>query len=726
MRLLLLFVYVCITLATVVPPQDLPVKKMAVRPGQVFYLQYTLKIDDVNGATLELKHTGDAYTRLRETTIDFFKGYKQLNAAEKQTYFANDPGLTLFMFTSNGTHYTFEHRFTAPVLEGVMGPMYTLYSSGIPVTGKFQLFYIDITCSDGTFCNGLERLIRGVCTHATQLPCISVDNDPCSNFPCIEETKRCGRIPVVNCTNTPTCSTGVKTCKPDCRNKVCGDDGCGGKCGTCTIGQFCVAGSCGVVDQLGTCANPEELVPGGVIPNTGLTTFFKYGNSDTGFDMTTPYCGTPGINEYVYKFEVTLPEGMGFEVRLTCYDGSTGCDTLMGLHNENCEPFTLTAVDRLCSDDQTPPGNVGSRVNGKLPPGRYTLVVTGYSSATVGPYRIEVLFTPNCYPKCEGLFCGSNGCGGECGVCGLGTSCYFGRCQADPCVPNCKGRACGSDGCGGDCGTCKGDKYCDQLLGDCVPINACDNFVPNCPNMRQGKGPQDSFCASDCNWHTLAEPTPDLVPNVYSEMVANIGFQYMDFPESSCALSEKCVTGSGRRLLMMFDTYVHNIGAADFYGPNIQKNPNLFTWASCHQHYHFEKFARFNLYSADGKELRTPGAKLSYCMEDTTQYFFGPQVPCTPQFSCTSQGIPRGRSDLYPASIDCQWLDITDLQYQGCWHLYEVCTNVGRSIFEGSYENNCVSFPLYIPHIPEDLTGILKYTDVLRLVNPTSFYPGCN
>ena len=56
---------------------------------------------------------------------------------------------------------------------------------------------------------------------------------------------------------------------------------------------------------------------------------------------------------------------------------------------------------------------------------------------------------PNC-PYRDGA-CGSDGCGGVCGVCDDGQTCGAdGRCE--PCVPACAGRECGPDGCGGSCG----------------------------------------------------------------------------------------------------------------------------------------------------------------------------------------------------------------------------------------------------------------------------------
>jgi hypothetical protein len=37
---------------------------------------------------------------------------------------------------------------------------------------------------------------------------------------------------------------GQCACAPSCTGKSCGDDGCGGRCGTCPQGQSCEAGSC--------------------------------------------------------------------------------------------------------------------------------------------------------------------------------------------------------------------------------------------------------------------------------------------------------------------------------------------------------------------------------------------------------------------------------------------------------------------------------------------------
>lgn len=45
-------------------------------------------------------------------------------------------------------------------------------------------------------------------------------------------------------------------CQPDCEGKPCGDDGCGGSCGTCPEGLECVAGTSGAP----LCAKPKSLL----------------------------------------------------------------------------------------------------------------------------------------------------------------------------------------------------------------------------------------------------------------------------------------------------------------------------------------------------------------------------------------------------------------------------------------------------------------------------------
>ena len=47
------------------------------------------------------------------------------------------------------------------------------------------------------------------------------------------------------------------SCTPSCADKVCGDDGCGGSCGTCASGELCAQGKC-VIGQ-GTCDTGQDI-----------------------------------------------------------------------------------------------------------------------------------------------------------------------------------------------------------------------------------------------------------------------------------------------------------------------------------------------------------------------------------------------------------------------------------------------------------------------------------
>ena len=75
-----------------------------------------------------------------------------------------------------------------------------------------------------------------------------------------------------------------------------------------------------------------------------------------------------------------------------------------------------------------------------------------------------------CYPACEGLLCGDDGCGGSCGECAENENCLDGLCQ---CTPSCEGIQCGDDGCGGSCGECAYWKEA-CLSGACVCQPCCD------------------------------------------------------------------------------------------------------------------------------------------------------------------------------------------------------------------------------------------------------------
>ncbi|GEM_PF-5055547 len=83
--------------------------------------------------------------------------------------------------------------------------------------------------------------------------------------------------------------------------------------------------------------------------------------------------------------------------------------------------------------------------------------------------KCPMVCCPNC---CDGRQCGSDGCGGVCGVCPQGELCGSdAQCYPESCVPQCDGKECGPDGCGSFCGFCPN--------GGCSPYGVCPgNYVP--------------------------------------------------------------------------------------------------------------------------------------------------------------------------------------------------------------------------------------------------------
>ncbi len=131
--------------------------------------------------------------------------------------------------------------------------------------------------------------VDGTCWHE-DVPCCGVGQE-CGLDPCMGTS--CG-----SCTAPESCQPDLTcACLPDCTGRECGDDGCGGSCGTCTgAGEVCeeASGQCQVCvpncagrecgpdptcgSSCGTCAIPGEscdasgqCVAGDPCPNGAVT-----------------------------------------------------------------------------------------------------------------------------------------------------------------------------------------------------------------------------------------------------------------------------------------------------------------------------------------------------------------------------------------------------------------------------------------------------------------------
>jgi hypothetical protein len=258
------------------------------------------------------------------------------------------------------------------------------------------------TCDAGWLCDG-----EGACS----IPC----SPQCQNRDCGSDAcgGSCG-----DCANNEHCDEGGQCqagCLPNCSGKQCGGDGCNGSCGTCTNGKTCNANGLCITDCVPNCSGKQ--------------------------------CGSDGCNG-----------SCG-----TCSNGKT-CNA-NGLCVTDCVP---NCSGKQCGSDGCN-GSCGTCTNGK------TCNANG-------------LCVTDCVPNCSGKQCGSDGCNGSCGTCTNGKTCNANGLCITNCVPNCSGKQCGSDGCNGSCGTCTNGKTC-NANGLCVT-----NCVPDCSYKECG----DDGCGGSC------------------------------------------------------------------------------------------------------------------------------------------------------------------------------------------------------------------------------------
>lgn len=159
---------------------------------------------------------------------------------------------------------------------------------------------------------------------------------------------------------------------------------------------------------------------------------------------------------------------------------------------------------------------------------------------------------------------------------------------------------------------------------------------------------------------------------------------------SSCEVREGCVV-SGTRKLLEFTTETRNIGTGDLVMGNPATN-SLFHWASCHQHYHFEQFAEFNLMDTNGNVAAT-GRKIGFCLEDVRPW--SPTASPQLKYNCNYQGIQKGWADVYSAGLPCQYIDITALPPGN--YILQMIVNPDSLLPESNLENNITLVSVNIP-----------------------------
>ncbi len=270
------------------------------------------------------------------------------------------------------------------------------------------------------------------------------------------------------------------TCVPDCGDRECGDDGCGGSCGECGPGFQC--GPTGACQS--SCA--DDLEPDDS-PDQALAV-------EPGQSVVQTLC-PPGDEDW---HRITVAEPSHVRVRHDIPDGP-GVEVYLLASTLTEEDFDL-----LVGQGQT--------VFKDIPAGTHFLMTRCEDwHLQVLEYRIVVEFL--CAPDCGDRECGDDGCGGSCGECPDGAPCEDGVCA---CVPSCVDRQCGDDGCGGSCGECPPGFDCDDGVCVCEPQCAGKDCGPDGCGGSCGECDPYSTCdAQGVCASTCVDPfEPDAEPGV--------------------------------------------------------------------------------------------------------------------------------------------------------------------------------------------------------------------
>ena len=195
-------------------------------------------------------------------------------------------------------------------------------------------------------------------------------------------------------------------------------------------------------------------------------------------------------------------------------------------------------------------------------------------------------------------------------------------------------------------GSCSGTinwslSYAGPVVG-CTDTAAC-NYNPLAQVTDTCYYPGDSLCPNG----------PDLMV-VASALESSLQVDVITQADP-CMVAEGCLVDYGRRDIIRFTTWIKNIGNQDYYIGDPTANPQMFQFDNCHNHYHYDGYAEYVLFDSAAQPLPI-GFKNGFCVIDLECSGGG-----TPKYGCNNMGITAGCGDIYDASLQCQWIDITDV-----------------------------------------------------------------
>lgn len=196
--------------------------------------------------------------------------------------------------------------------------------------------------------------------------------------------------------------------------------------------------------------------------------------------------------------------------------------------------------------------------------------------------------------------------------------------------------------------------------------------------------PWDAGLADSVRTGQITAPNaPDLLVVGDDLDINRVVYRY--FRDDDCAIAEGAVGGSGWRRLLQFDATLHNVGGQALHvGPVIAEDleHHVFEYSPCHDHFHYSNYGTFQLRDRDD----VTASKQAFCVQSTSRYSNNELSPFGHAYTCSFQGIQAGWVDEYPAGLDVQWIDITDLQFNGDSQVVQLgfVSNQGQFLCEGT------------------------------------------
>jgi hypothetical protein len=190
----------------------------------------------------------------------------------------------------------------------------------------------------------------------------------------------------------------------------------------------------------------------------------------------------------------------------------------------------------------------------------------------------------------------------------------------------------------------------DWVLSFGGDILGCMN--PEACNYNPFANVDDGSCIFDGHPDCTAGPDLVVLENVLrTSIYSDVIFNNID----NCLINEGCLQGFGRREIIRFTTHIKNVGETDYYIGSPSGGADQFSFDNCHGHFHYEGYAEYRLANANN-ELLPIGFKNGFCVLDLECSDGG-----SPKFGCGNMGISAQCGDYYDRSLQCQWIDVTNL-----------------------------------------------------------------